>query len=90
MLTAPDMQARYIGATLAVIQTELDALSLPADGRHALSALVANAAQAAARLADDLEKQLFEPAPRASRPLTCSASRGGNVLAFKTSKRATR
>jgi hypothetical protein len=79
MLTEPDMQARYVAATLCVIETELRNLE-SANNRRALSALVASASRAAATLAEDLRRagamvgsvnQPAAPQPR------------GNVLAFR-------
>lgn len=88
MLTEPDMQARYIGASLGVIQSELQTLNMPESNRQALCALVANAARAATQLADDLEGRPKRPWPSPDRLPTRSATDGGNVLAFKPSKRA--
>ena len=56
MLTEPDMQARYVAATLGVIETELRKLDMPASNRQALVTLVTGAARVATRLADELEQ----------------------------------
>ena len=47
MLTEPDMQARYVAATLSVIESELRKLDLPASDRRALVTLVAGATRVA-------------------------------------------
>ncbi|SHH20874.1 hypothetical protein [Bradyrhizobium erythrophlei] len=79
MLTEPDMQARYVAATLGVIKDELQNPDSPAN-RRALSTLIASASRAAATLAEDLRRagamvgsvnQPAAPQPR------------GNVLAFR-------
>lgn len=43
MLTEPDLQARYLAATLNVIETEIQKLDLKTNNRRALAALVAGA-----------------------------------------------
>lgn len=82
MLTEPDMQARYVAATLNVIAVELRKIvTAPAD-RNALFALVSGAAKAAARLADDLAQSGRVPNDK---PATCSGATvaiGSNVIAF--------
>ena len=80
MLTEPDMQAHYLAATLGVIQAELRNPDASAGNRRALSALVASAARAALRLAEELQRagvsaRTVEP-PAASH-------RQDNVLAFR-------
>jgi hypothetical protein len=83
MLTEPDMQARYVAATLGVIENELrKIITAPAD-RGALFALVSGAAKAATRLADDLaqaERDLSHPAAARS---GATAVTGGNIIAFR-------
>ena len=80
MLTEPDMQARYVAATLAVIEAELRKADTPAIDRSALFALVAGATKIATRLADNLERpgrrgpELHATTPSASR---------SNVIAFR-------
>jgi hypothetical protein len=80
MLSEPDMQARYVAATLSVIEAELRNPE-PGNNRRALSALVASASRAAARLAEDLEQRSGSVAcsvnPRAA------PDRQDNVLAFR-------
>lgn len=56
MLTEPDLHARYLVATLGVIETEISKLGLKANDRRALDALVAGATRAATRLAGELER----------------------------------
>ena len=82
MLTEPDMQARYVAATLGVIEAELRKLDMPAGNRQALVTLVTGAARAATRLADELE----QPTHPGGDSFLCSpalAADRGNVLAFK-------
>lgn len=86
MRTEPDMQARYIAATLNAIQTELTMLEVPAADCAALCNMIAGTALAAKRLADDLER-----APRAvGRSLDAlpklRPEHHGNVLMFKRAK----
>jgi len=82
MLTEPDMQARYVAATLAVIEAEMHKPDSPASDRSALFVLVAGASKVATRLADDLK----QPGPRACESVlhqaTPAADRG-NVVAFR-------
>ncbi len=80
MLTEPDMQARYVAATLGVIETELRNPDTSAGNRRALSALVAGASRAAARLAQDLERRAGTPA-RFNPP--AASLEQSNVLAFR-------
>jgi hypothetical protein len=80
MLTEPDMQARYVAATLGVIETELRNPDTSASNRRALSALVASASRAAARLAEDLERHAGRPPYTVNPP---AAPHQGNVLAFR-------
>src|SRR5258708_38931939 len=68
MLTEPDMQARYVAATLCVIETELLRNPESANNRRALSALVAGASRAAARLAEELERRAGPVAPLGNPP----------------------
>jgi len=82
MLTEPDMQARYVAATLGVIETELRKLDMPASNRQALVTLVTGAARVATRLADELE----QPTHPDCDSFLCSpalAADRGNFLAFK-------
>ena len=81
MLTEPDMQARYVAATLGVIETELRKLDIPASNRRALSALAASASRAATRLAEDLERQIGATAYSVNPP--AAPHRRDNVVAFK-------
>lgn len=81
MLTEPDMQARYIAATLGVIETELRNPDTSACDRRALSALVASASRAAMRLAEDLERQAGAATYSVNPP--AAPRRRDNVLAFK-------
>jgi len=79
MLTEPDMQARYVAATLGVIETELRKLDMPANNKRALVALVAGATKAAARLANELDRP-------GSESFQCSpavAAQSSNVVAFR-------
>jgi hypothetical protein len=79
MLTEPDMQARYVAATLGAIEAELRNPDMSAGNRRALSALVASASRTAAHLADDLEQRAG-----AARPCPIAAPhRRDNVVAFK-------
>jgi hypothetical protein len=80
MLSEPDMQARYVAATLGVIEAELRSPE-SANNRRALSALVASASRAAARLAADLEQRAGTIACPVDPPAT--HHRQGNVVAFK-------
>lgn len=80
MLTEPDMQARYVAATLGVIETELCNPDTSASNRRALSALVASASRAAARLAESLEQRAGTTACSVRPP---AAHRQDNVLAFR-------
>ena len=82
MLTEPNMQARYVAATLAVIEAELRKADSPTADRSALFTLVAGAAKVASRLADDLEqpgRRDCESGLHSARPATCI----GNVVAFR-------
>jgi hypothetical protein len=81
MLTEPDMQARYVAATLGVIETELRNPDTSAGNRRALSALVASASRAAARLAEGLERRAGAPACSVNPP--AAPQERGNVLAFR-------
>jgi hypothetical protein len=81
MLTEPDMQARYVAATLSVIETELRNPDTSACDRRALSALVASASLAAARLAEDLDRRAGTIACSDSPP--AAPQRRDNVLAFR-------
>lgn len=81
MLTEPDMQARYVAATLCVIETELLRNPESANNRRALSALVAGASRAAARLAEELERRAGSIARSVNPP--AAARRRDNVVAFK-------
>jgi hypothetical protein len=80
MLSEPDMQARYVAATLGVIEAELRNPD-SANNRRALSALVAGASRAAVSLAENLERR--------ANPLACSINppaaphRRDNVLVFR-------
>jgi predicted regulator of Ras-like GTPase activity (Roadblock/LC7/MglB family) len=56
MLTEPDLQARYLAATLGVIESEIQKLDLKTDNRRVLAALIAGATRAATRLASELER----------------------------------
>jgi hypothetical protein len=80
MLTEPDMQARYVAATLGVIEAELRNPDMPANQR-ALSALVASACRAATRLAEDLERRASAMNYTVDPP--AALHRRDNVLAFK-------
>jgi hypothetical protein len=83
MLTEPDMQARYVAATLGVIEAELRKIvTAPAD-RSALFALVSGAAKAAARLADDLARSGCPPNDTAASCSGATAAAGGNIIAFR-------
>jgi hypothetical protein len=82
MLTEPDMQARYVAATLSVIESELRNPE-SANNRRALSALVASASRAATRLAEDLEQQAGTIARSLDQSAGASARRRDNVVAFK-------
>jgi hypothetical protein len=82
MLTEPDMQARYVAATLDVIETELRNPDASARNRRALSALVASASRTAARLADDLERLTGAVA----RPTPEILDRHDNVADFRRRK----
>jgi hypothetical protein len=53
MLTEPDMHARYIGAALGLIATELRAATSP-EARHRLSAFAAHTQNEAQKLVDAL------------------------------------
>jgi hypothetical protein len=77
MLTEPDMQARYVAATLGVIQTELRNPDSSASNRRALSALVASASRAAARL----ERRTGMSACSVDPPAALQEQ--SNVLAFR-------
>jgi hypothetical protein len=74
MLTEPDMQARYVAATLSVIEAELRKMA-PADC-GALCALVSAATRVATRLAKDLGQ------PMGPGGMRLPADRG-KVLPFK-------
>ncbi|MGY4414882.1 hypothetical protein ACVWW4_006618 [Bradyrhizobium sp. LB7.1] len=82
MLTEPDMQARYLAATLSVIETEMRATAVAAD-RSALFALVSRAATAATRLADALAQPGRSPDYKAASSTGKAAAVGGNVIAFR-------
>jgi hypothetical protein len=83
MLTEPDMQARYVAATLGVIEAELRKIvTAPAD-RGALFALLSGAARAARRLADDLAQAERGPMRDAVASCGASAVTGGNIVAFR-------
>jgi hypothetical protein len=83
MLTEPDLQARYISATLGVIEAELRKIvTAPAD-RSALFALVSGAAKAAARLADDLAQAERDSGHKAAPCSGAAAAVGGNIIAFR-------
>lgn len=89
MLTEPDLQARYVAATLGVIETELQKLDLPTSNLRALFALVANASKVAAHLAIELERSLGANGS----PITPSgpgALHGDNVIAFQAVNSAKR
>jgi len=81
MLTEPYMQARYIAATLSVIETELRNPDTSGNNRRALSALVASASRAASRLADELERRAGAKAPTGNPP--AAPQRRDNVIAFR-------
>ena len=81
MLTEPDMQARYVAATLGVIEAELRNPDASVSNRRALSALVASASRTAARLAESLERRPGTPACPANPP--AAPLQRDNVLAFK-------
>lgn len=81
MLTEPDMQARYIAATLGVLEAELRSSDASASGRRALAVLAASVARVAARLADDIERPGAAPTC-APKPPT---RRTDNVLTFRRS-----
>jgi hypothetical protein len=84
MLTEPDMQALYIAVQLSVIETELRKIGSPtAANRSALFTLVSGAAQAAARLADDLAQPKRFPVHKAAPCSGAAAAVGGNVIAFR-------
>jgi hypothetical protein len=78
MLTEPDMQARYVAATLCVIEAELRNPDSAKD-RRALSALVASTSRAAARLAAELERRA---GPTSVNP-PAAPQRRDNVVAFR-------
>jgi hypothetical protein len=80
MLTEPDMQARYVAATLGVIEAELRNPD-SANNRRALSALVAGASRAAASLAENLERRASTLACSSNPP--AAPQRRDNVVAFK-------
>lgn len=80
MLTEPDMQARYVAATLGVIKDELRNPDTPAN-RRALSALIASASRVAASLAEGVEQWAAASARSANAPI--APQRRDNVLAFK-------
>ena len=82
MLTEPDMQARYVAATLGVIEAELRKVDTPAADRSALFALVAGAAKVATRLAIELEQPGRQGCESVLHAATPAASRG-NVVAFR-------
>jgi hypothetical protein len=82
MLTEPDMQARYVAATLAVIEAELRKVDTPAADRSALFALVTGATKVATRLAEDLEQPGRRGCESVLHAATPAASRG-NVVAFR-------
>jgi hypothetical protein len=79
MLTEPDMQARYVAATLDVLSAELQVLDLPADRRTAVLALVTDATREAHRLGDALAPS--QSARRASSRRAVAP--GANVLPFR-------
>jgi hypothetical protein len=81
MLTEPDMQARYVAATLGVIETELRNPDSSVSNRRALSALVASVSRAASRLAEDLERRASTPACSSNPP--AFPLHRDNVVAFK-------
>jgi hypothetical protein len=81
MLTEPDMQARYVAATLAIIETELRNPDTASNSRRALSALVASASRAASRLAEELEQRAGAVACSVNPP--APPDRHDNVLAFR-------
>jgi hypothetical protein len=81
MLTEPDMQARYVAATLGVIESELHKLDLPTSNRQALVALVSGATKAATRLADQLDRPKYPGSESVVRSPTVVAR--GNVVAFR-------
>jgi len=82
MLTEPDMQARYVAATLAAIEAELRKAGTPTADRSALFALVAGATKVATRLAEDLELPGHRACESVSHSATPAASRS-NVVAFR-------
>jgi hypothetical protein len=82
MLTEPDMQARYVAATLAVIEAELRRTDTPAVDRSALFALVAGATKAATQLADELEQPGRQACESVLRSVTPAASRS-NIIEFR-------
>jgi hypothetical protein len=82
MLTEPDMQARYVAATLGVIEAELRKIDAASADRGALFALVSGAAKAAARLADLLAQPERPPSHKAA-PCRATAAVGSNVIAFR-------
>lgn len=83
MLTEPDMQARYVAATLEVIETELRKIVTAPTDRGALSALVSGAAKVATRLADDLAQAEGGPGHIAAARSGATAVAGGNIIAFR-------
>lgn len=83
MLTEPDMQARYVAATLGVIEAELRKIVTAPPDRSALFALVSGAAKAATRLADDLARANRSPMRDAVARPGANARAGGNILAFR-------
>jgi hypothetical protein len=80
MLTEPDMQARYVAATLKVIDAELRNADTSACNKRALSALAAGAARTAARLADGLELRTGAMACPVDPPM--APVRTSNVIPF--------
>jgi hypothetical protein len=83
MLTEPDMQARYVAATLAVIEAELRKADSPAADRSALFTLVAGAARVARCLSSEI---IGDPAKLGELRLSALPADSGKVLAFKRRK----
>ncbi len=82
MLVEPDMQARYLAATLDVITAKLDALDMPAGERTAILSLASSAAGEAHQLADALALPPHAPATSTT-PRRLSAPTSNNVLPFQ-------
>jgi hypothetical protein len=80
MLSEPDMQARYVAATLGVIEAELRNPE-SANNRRVLSALVASTSRVAASLAEELERRAGATARSANPP--AAPQQRDNVVAFR-------